>query len=241
MFCYGCASEPDEIVIEESKVEEPAYTREYVNNMINYYKDRIGYAEEIISAGRKLNYPEDHTVIFIAKQEIEMSKLNLIYFQAIEEQFIAEDKLWAGREKEYPIATAVWLYLKNLGYNDYICAGILGNMMAECGGGTLNLHYDIISSDWGFYGLCQWNHYYEGVWGKDLLGQLDFLRDTIEYEINTFGYAYKRNFNYESFLLLDNERTAAYVFATCYERCAKHYRNIRQDYAEIAYNYYVGE
>lgn len=118
MFCYGCSSEPDKIVIEEPKTEEPAYTREYVNNMINYYKDRIRYAEEIISAGRKLNYPEVHTVIFIAKQEIEMSELNLAYFQTIEEQFIAEDKLWAEREKEYPIATAVWLYLKNLGYND---------------------------------------------------------------------------------------------------------------------------
>lgn len=44
--------------------------------------------------------------------------------------------------KKYPEATEVWIYLRHsLGYNEYVCAGILGNMMAEVGGGTLNLKY----------------------------------------------------------------------------------------------------
>lgn len=44
--------------------------------------------------------------------------------------------------KEYPEATEVWIYLRyGLGYNEYVCAGILGNMMAEVGGGTLDLKY----------------------------------------------------------------------------------------------------
>ena len=38
---------------------------------------------------------------------------------------------------EYPVATEIWMFLKNCGYNDYVAAGILGNMMAEVGGNTL--------------------------------------------------------------------------------------------------------
>ena len=40
---------------------------------------------------------------------------------------------------EYPEAYKIWHYLKKLGYNDYVCAGIMGNIMAECGGQTLNI------------------------------------------------------------------------------------------------------
>lgn len=44
--------------------------------------------------------------------------------------------------EKYPEATEVWMYLRyGLGYNEYVCAGILGNMMAEVGGGTLDLKY----------------------------------------------------------------------------------------------------
>ena len=42
-------------------------------------------------------------------------------------------------ELEYKDATLIWEYMKSLGWNDYVCAGILGNMMAEVGGGTLDL------------------------------------------------------------------------------------------------------
>ena len=40
---------------------------------------------------------------------------------------------------KYPEAYKIWHYLKKLGYNDYVCAGIMGNIMAECGGQTLNI------------------------------------------------------------------------------------------------------
>ena len=61
--------------------------------------------------------------------------------------------------------------MKNLGWNDYVCAGILGNMMAEAGGGTLDLQTTIYGN--GFYGLCQWNQVFaDKVWGADLKGQM---------------------------------------------------------------------
>ena len=41
------------------------------------------------------------------------------------------------------------------------------------------------------------------------------------------------------FLQLENEQQVAMAFATCYERCAVNHRYVRQQYATIAYNYFV--
>ena len=110
--------------------------------------------------------------------------------------------------------------------------------MAEVGGQTLDIQYWLKGN--GYYGMCQWNKAYcEGVWGADLAGQCDFLRDTIKYEIDTFGYAYQKGFNFESFLNMSNERDAAKAFAKCYERCGSSTYNIRMNNAEKAYDYFV--
>ena len=236
-LCYGCEQTIESV---EKEINIP-YTRDEVNANIIYYRQRIQYAEDMATAARALGYAEDHLVICTAFQEIEAANVSLRYFFDLENYYYQEDLKWENKKQEYPIATTVWLYLKDLGYNDYVCAGILGNMMAECGGGTLNLYYDIVSYDHCFYGLCQWSKLHNEVWNKDLNGQLDYLKDTIQYEIDTFGYAYKKDFKYNDFLELADERKAAFVFAVCYERCAKQHRAIRQDYAEIAYSYFAGD
>ena len=41
-------------------------------------------------------------------------------------------------------AQQVWTYLKSYGYSDSVAAGIIGNMMRECGGDTLNLDWNIV-------------------------------------------------------------------------------------------------
>ena len=43
--------------------------------------------------------------------------------------------------KEYPAATVIWITLKEEGFSDEVIAGIIGNLMAEVGGQTLNLNY----------------------------------------------------------------------------------------------------
>lgn len=141
---------------------------------------------------------------------------------------------------EYPIAIEIWNYLKGLGYNDYVCAGILGNMMAEVGGNTLYIQYWLYDSSHIYYGMCQWNvNYYSEVEGTDLYSQLDFLMKTIKYEIDTFGFKYQKGFKYEDFINLTNYEEAALAFAKSYERCAaKHYR-VRQTNAKVAYDYFV--
>lgn len=75
--------------------------------------------------------------------------------------------------------------------------------------------------------------------GASLEEQCDYLRDTIEYEFDTFGYVYKRNFDYNSFLDLTDIKSAALAFAKCYERCGSGSYYTRQQNAIAAYNYFI--
>lgn len=141
---------------------------------------------------------------------------------------------------KYPEAYKIWHYLKKLGYNDYVCAGIMGNIMAECGGQTLNIQPYIYNSTFEYYGICQWSlKYCPSVKDMTLDEQLKFLSQTIEKEFNIFGTRYKENFKYKDFIGLKNEQDAALAFAKSYERCSSKYYLIRQKNAEIAYNYFV--
>ncbi len=142
------------------------------------------------------------------------------------------------RISEYPIAESIWKYLKELGYNDYICAGIIGNIMVEAGGHTLVIIPEAETKS--YYGICQWSkRYYPDVIGVSLDAQCDYLRDTIQNEFDTFGFLYKKNFNYEAFLLLENEQEAALAFAECYERCNGDTYSLRQECATITYEYFI--
>lgn len=152
----------------------------------------------------------------------------------IEEAKRTEETRWATKSAEYPAATTIWRAFKAQGWNDYVCAGIMGNLMAEVGGQTLNIRWN--TSGNGYYGMCQWNRAYGSqVWGADLQGQIDFLINTIKYEIDTYG----GNYNFNSFLNLQDCRSAALVFAKSYERCGSASYSVRQNNAVKAYNYFV--
>ena len=150
----------------------------------------------------------------------------------------AEEAKWAIKAAEYPAATQIWRYMKAQGWNDYVCAGIMGNLMAEVGGQTLDIRYTLSSS--GYYGMCQWSRGYSQVWGAGLETQCDFLRDTIKYEFDTYGFKYQKGFNFNSFLNMTDAQQAALAFAKSYERCASGSYGVRQKNAVKAYNYFVG-
>ena len=150
----------------------------------------------------------------------------------------AEEAKWATKAAEYPAATQIWRYMKALGWNDYVCAGIMGNLMAEVGGQTLDIRYTLSSS--GYYGMCQWSRGYSQVWGAGLETQCDFLRDTIKYEIDTYGFKYQKGFNFNSFLNMTDAQQAALAFAKSYERCGSGSYGVRQSNALKAYKYFVG-
>ena len=150
----------------------------------------------------------------------------------------AEEAKWASKNAEYPAATQIWRYMKSLGWNDYVCAGIMGNIMAEVGGQTLNIRYTLSSGS--YYGMCQWSRSYSQVWGAGLETQCNFLRDTIKYEFDTYGSKYQKGFNFNSFLNMTDAQQAALAFAKAYERCGSGSYSVRQKNAIKAYNYFVG-
>ena len=216
------------------------YTMTQLQVLIEAERADQAAAHELAEAARKLGWDEELDPIVSAGNEWWNSQMAIeVYHARYKELYTeSEEAKWAAKAAEYPAATQIWRYMKDLGWNDYVCAGIMGNLMAEVGGQTLNIQYWLYGKS--YYGMCQWNKAYcDGVWGADLTGQCDFLRDTIKYEIDTFGYAYKKGFNFNSFLNMSNEKDAAKAFAKCYERCGSSTYTIRMNNAEKAYNYFV--
>ena len=152
------------------------------------------------------------------------------------------ETMWSEKSGEYPVATQVWRYMKEeLGWNDYVCAGVMGNMMAEVGGQTLNLQpYLYGHSGANYYGLCQWSsRYYPSIQGADVDAQLDFLASTVKKELDTYGYLFRSGLDYEAFCNLTDAEDAAMAFAKAYERCGSGSYGVRQRNAIKAYNYFV--
>lgn len=216
---------------------EVSYTYSDVDTLTELIGEQISKmsaAHQMAEAARQLGYEEDHDVIKLAKSEWEQANQLRLEYQGVYDNIMEH---WHQKEEEYPAAAYIWNYFKELGYNDYVCAGILGNIMAEVGGQTLDIQYAICGN--GYYGMCQWNRAYSEVWGASLEEQCAFLQNTIAYEFDTFGYVYKRGFNYSSFLNLTDCKQAAKAFAMCYERCGSGSYSARQKNAVTAYNYFV--
>lgn len=216
-----------------------------LNDLIAYCKTQMNNAHQMAEYARKLNYPENHVVIRMAQynwwsykhaQDAYLSMISEINSRQTTPTYVTQTQM-----NQYPVASTVWKMLKEAGYNDYVCAGILGNMMAECGGQTLNLNPYDYSSGGYYYGLCQWNRdAYGYIFGEDVEYQVSALLDTIKYEMDTYGFCYYAGFDYESFLNLTDEQDAALAFAKCYERCGSSYYYIREVNATEALDYFVG-
>ncbi len=137
-------------------------------------------------------------------------------------------------------ASQVWTRLKSYGYSDSVVAGIMGNMMRECGGDTLDLDWSIVGNYNGdeYYGLCQWCLRYTpvGFKGSPITVQCDYLKRTIQSEFAAYGGNYG-GITYDEFLRSDT-RTAAIAFERVYERCGSYSSedNRRANNAEVAYN-----
>ena len=193
---------------------------------------RLDAANRLTDVLAELGYTGDHPAAALAEAEVINATENVNYYT-----YYVEELKWEMYSKNYYNATYIWRYMKSLGWNDYVCAGIMGNMMAECGGQTLNINptrqTDI------YYGICQWNPGYTAVQGKDLAFQCEFLAGNIGETMDRWGFLYASGFNYEDFLNLQDAEAAALAFAQCYERCASSTYNVRQRNAITAYNYFV--
>lgn len=150
---------------------------------------------------------------------------------------------WAKRMEECETATRAWLAMKSHGLSDIVCAGIMGNMAWETGGGDFR-HLDWDSNGPDGYGLIQWlNERRREI--KRRYGTYPTIEEQIEFMVDemygTNGlenqFYSKRKFN--AVMNAETPEECAYYFAKYFERCdPKHYR-IRMEPARDAYDYFT--
>ena len=153
-----------------------------------------------------------------------------------------EELLWAKRWEECPVATEIWLQMKSYGWTDAACAGIMGNIMRETGGDTLEyITSNIYNKSKSHYGLCQWaKRYYPQIqptetWTPSAAEQIEFLRYTISNQ-KTLHHSY--GFTEEYLLTATDYREVAKKFCDGYERPAENSTR-RENNAEKAWKYFV--
>lgn len=205
------------------------------------------YEQELLLYDQKLRtlnhfYELNSPVLQEINNQIIIAQKYYDYYKEKYDKILAQEQeaIWEIKKQQYPIACKIWEYLKDAGYNDYVCAGIMGNIMTEAGGQTLNINWSAINETGNYYGICQWSmEYYPQLWKTNLDYQLNHLKNSMEYQFNTYGKNYKKNFNYNDFCNLTDEKKVALAFAKCYERCSSDTHKIRQENATIAYEYFV--
>lgn len=153
-----------------------------------------------------------------------------------------EEKAWMRRWEECPEATEIWLIMKEFGWSDAACAGILGNIMREVGGNTLkHIDHTLYNGSKTHFGLCQWaKRYYPDIWPTDdhipsVREQMEFLRMTIR-EYNGHGFAY--HFIEEYLFTATDPAEVAYTFCKGYEKPAEE-PDKRMAFALEAYDYFT--
>lgn len=153
-----------------------------------------------------------------------------------------EELLWAKRWEECPVATEIWLQMKSYGWTDAACAGIMGNIMRETGGDTLEyITSNIYNKSKSHYGLCQWaKRYYPQIqptetWTPSTAEQIEFLRYTINNQ-KTLHHSY--GFTEEYLLTATDYREVAKKFCDGYERPAENSTR-RENNAKKAWKYFV--
>lgn len=190
---------------------------------INQMKIYITICEEHKQKARM--YAEEARALKIQNLEEYLNYCSYEWWNAHNTKTIYEQKIWEYEYKktQYPNAAQIWEIMKSYGWNDIICAGILGNMMRECGGDTLSVNPYAQNSH---YGLCQWSRqYHPQAWGKDIAGQLEYLKNTLD--ISVFNNCY-------------TPEDAAEVFCWKYERPSKTDPvSKRRNNARTAYNYFT--
>ena len=171
---------------------------------------------------------------------IEVPPIEYYFYMNFYEQY--QDHQLAHWEKcfnEYGAASTIWRYLTmECGLSNAVAAGILGNIMNECGGNSLRLNPTWLAGN--YYGICMWSlKYNPAIKNKPLEYQLEYLKDSMITTFNASGALYKKGFTYQDFCELTDPCEAAVAFMKVYERPSSASLATRQRNALAAYAYFV--
>ena len=239
-------TEPEEVVItlEPVVVErvEPT-TYDEANAFLAAAQERQETAKMVYEGLITLGYTEDHPAVVLAATDVENAELDVTYYEERQIEWEEVHK-WELRAAEYPVATKAWLYMKNeLGYSDIVCAGIIGNLMAECGGcWTQDLNWQI-NTKHGM-GMVQWiggrRNQLINLYGNNpsVTDQLNFMHDEL-FGLNGVTKQVTDS-QLDKIMNAATPEDCAYYFACYYERCGEQHRYPRKGYARTAYEYFVG-
>lgn len=140
-------------------------------------------------------------------------------------------------------AERVWDYLRSLGFSEAGAAGVLGNMMEECGGHTLNLNPQAQNPDSGAFGLVQWlyiGYYQNGMYvGMPFEDQLRYLGTNSYGSIQAVITRACGSSQYNALKNATSPENAALIFENCYE-ISQQALDHRQRHAREAYNAFSG-
>lgn len=192
-------------------------------------------AHNVAQQMRAMGYDEDNPVI-VACQEWwraeEETDTSSVTADAATPSPQGEGYVSDAKRQAYPVAARVWTLLREAGLSEACTAGIIGNMMSECGGQTLNLAPGTYSG--GYYGLCMWSlYYFPEADGLGVDDQVALLLRTLESNISAGGGSCA------AFMTSADARTAARYFSDYYERPAV-WSEVRADNAERALRYFGG-
>lgn len=238
-------SEPEETVIILDAVEiervKPA-TEEEANACLEKSYERKEIAESIRDGLISLGYTEDHPAVVLANEDIANTNIEIDYYK---KEVAKWEKIreWNKKAAKYPNAARAWKYMKEqFGWSDTVCAGIMGNFMAECGGcWTSDLDYAVNSKNG--LGMVQWigsrRKAITKRYGNNptLEEQLEFMYDELYGTDGVRRQVTKRQL--EKIMNASTPEECAMAFATYYERCAEQHRAPRKGYARTAYNYFA--
>lgn len=154
---------------------------------------------------------------------------------------------WEIRWQEAPAATEMWLIMKSFGWTDAACAGILGNIAYEVGGGNFkNINPFLYNKYETHWGICQWSkEYFPEIqptehWTPNIREQLEFLRKTITTPKKGLSDC---GFDEEYLMSVTSPSRMARKFSLGYERPGGGVAaaESRASAAKVIYNYYTSE
>lgn len=226
--------------VEVERVDPTSY--DHANTLLEEAESRLETAQAVLDGLITLGYEPDHPAVVLAHTEVDNSTSDLAYYQ---EKMVEWEEIhkWEVRKAEYPAATEAWLIMsEEFGWSDAVCAGIIGNLMAECGGcWTQDLDWQI-NTKHGM-GMVQWiggrRNQLVALYGENptVRDQMMFMRDEL-YGLNGVTKQVTES-QLNEIMNASSPEECAYAFASYYERCASQHRAPRKRYARTAYEYFV--